>query len=231
MNLIDIRPERWERLCSHPLNPLKYCLESVRLEFMELAANYKLLSEALRNAILNGPAQKTVALKRKRKSSAICTPATVEKERLKGGVGGLGRGSNPLDSFFPFDPYLLRQSHDFIEPLYRHWDESAVANLPSVGEDDDKDIEQEDDHDALESVEDDEYENEDEDESLADPEMDDVEDDSSIEDETTSNYTMSYTSKVDGFDDASPAVQVQLEGDWTAGMGRPRAPSIENGSW
>ena len=37
------------------------------------------------------------------------------------GVGGLGRGRNPLASFFPFDPFRLRRSHRFIGPLYAEW--------------------------------------------------------------------------------------------------------------
>lgn len=33
----------------------------------------------------------------------------------------IGSGYNPLDSFFPFDPYLLRESSKFITPLYVNW--------------------------------------------------------------------------------------------------------------
>ena len=33
----------------------------------------------------------------------------------------IGSGYNPLDSFFPFDPYLLRESSKFIAPLYVNW--------------------------------------------------------------------------------------------------------------
>lgn len=43
------------------------------------------------------------------------TPSRVTK------AGGLGRGSNPLDSFFPFDPYLLRRSHVYIDQMYNTW--------------------------------------------------------------------------------------------------------------
>merc|ERR1711976_145058 len=59
-----------------------------------------------------------------------------ERRRLAaGGVGGLGKGSNPLDSFFPFDPYLLRRSYDFVEPHYRDWCGSCtVDDLEDVKE-------------------------------------------------------------------------------------------------
>jgi hypothetical protein len=30
-----------------------------------------------------------------------------------------------LESFFPFDPYLLRNSHPYIAPLYTEWDDAG----------------------------------------------------------------------------------------------------------
>jgi len=35
--------------------------------------------------------------------------------------GGLKDKKNMLDSFFPFDPYLLKKSSKFIEPIYQQW--------------------------------------------------------------------------------------------------------------
>lgn len=56
-------------------------------------------------------------------SSNVWTPARVTK------AGGLGRGSNPLDSFFPFDPYLLRRSHVYIASLYNTWTVSICVSF------------------------------------------------------------------------------------------------------
>ena len=39
---VDIGPQRWRFLCGHELQPLKYCLESVRLEFLHLAEDLDL---------------------------------------------------------------------------------------------------------------------------------------------------------------------------------------------
>ncbi|KAG7220118.1 hypothetical protein INR49_000994 [Caranx melampygus] len=40
--------------------------------------------------------------------------------------------TNPLDSFFPFDPYLLKRSGQLIEPLYQVWEELAdMETLPA----------------------------------------------------------------------------------------------------
>ena len=35
----------------------------------------------------------------------------------------IGSGENPLESFFPYDPYLLRESSKFIDPLYVYWED------------------------------------------------------------------------------------------------------------
>ncbi len=151
--LIDISKERWNKICSHHLNPLKFCLESVRGEFLFLAEKFDLLEEGLLdklivedsklstststsslsnlasthggvgtgNEVVGHDERRRIVSRKRRKVSSIQTAATLEKRRLVGGVGGLGKGSNPLDSFFPFDPYLLRQSYKFVEPHYRHW--------------------------------------------------------------------------------------------------------------
>ncbi|KAG5176325.1 hypothetical protein JKP88DRAFT_93624 [Tribonema minus] len=36
-------------------------------------------------------------------------------------AGGLGAGGNPLDAYFPFDPYLLRRSHAYVAGMYNYW--------------------------------------------------------------------------------------------------------------
>jgi len=165
---IDIHAKRWEKMCKHEhLQPLKYCLESVRREFLFIARVFHLLPKTLIQAleeedekmatlIADRQARLQNSSNRKKKRQSISTPATKEKHRLRnaqlkkkgekigGGVGGLGKGSNPLDSFFPFDPCLLRLSHGFIEPFYIDWDggaqienESAISD-EEMSEDDDE---------------------------------------------------------------------------------------------
>lgn len=132
---INIGIDRWSKLCSHHLNPLRYCLESVRGEFLHLASVLDLLEPSLLQALSQEDKKLSTGAKRPKKSRSILTPALMAKKRVKEGVGGLGRGSNPLNSFFPFDPYLLRQSNIFIDCYYQHWngsidesyDDSVVA--------------------------------------------------------------------------------------------------------
>jgi len=121
---MNIGSERWSRLCAHHLNPLRYCLESVRGEFLHVAGLLSLLKPALLQSLSEEDKEMSTGARRPKNAKprrSIMTPALLAKKRLKEGVGGLGRGSNPLNSFFPFDPYLLRRSNIFIEGYYRHW--------------------------------------------------------------------------------------------------------------
>ena len=120
MEHVDIGKERWTRICNHPLRPLKFCLESVRSEFLHLAHFYDLIDEKVFDKLVAEAKRMSTGLLKKRKA-VISTAATLEKKRKEGGVGGLGKGSNPLKSFFPFDPLLLSRSHAFVKPYYKHW--------------------------------------------------------------------------------------------------------------
>jgi RNA polymerase I-specific transcription initiation factor RRN3 len=140
LHTMDIGAHRWKSILCSPrsqhLKPLQFCLESVRREFLRLAGSLSLLPEtflaqqskeaATKRDIRTAKWQKNTAtpLRRRRKATSIMTPALMQHSKTSntsGGVGGMGEGSNPLDSFFPFDPYLLRRSHVFIEKYYRSW--------------------------------------------------------------------------------------------------------------
>ena len=139
---INIGIDRWSKLCSHHLNPLRYCLESVRGEFLHVASVLDLLKPALLESLSEEDKKLSTGSKRPKKSRrSILTPALMAKKRVKEGVGGLGRGSNPLNSFFPFDPYLLRQSNIFIERYYRHWNGSIDESFDENEEDVDDSLE------------------------------------------------------------------------------------------
>jgi len=148
LHTMDIGAHRWEKIvCSETslqLRPLYYCLESVRREFLRLATTLHLLplsflaqqqtheTRKLEIQIKRSESIQKSFNERRSKATMIMTPATIRlsknKTALAGGVGGMGEGSNPLDSFFPFDPYLLRRSHKFVEKYYRSWDGSPYDN-------------------------------------------------------------------------------------------------------
>lgn len=94
----------WDIVINNPLQPLKYCLQSVRVEFLRLANHVGLFSDTTWKAL----------------------PADLlwqNKTTL------LGSGYNPLDSFFPFDPCLLRRLNASIDGGYRLW-----RGIPGIGD-------------------------------------------------------------------------------------------------
>ena len=238
----DVRPdlgsERWTYICTHPLLPLRICLESVRLEFLRISQMFGLMdAEVLNRLFENYRQQSGSERQRKRKRvSLISTAVTLEKERRRGGVGGLGRGTNPLDSFFPFDPYLLRLSHGYIEPFYIHWEggasEEDILDYAATQILDSEEI--------LENGEDEELGSLD-DKSLVENDFSDPENEK--EATTRRNRLMSFASNATSvseyagsFDEKSVLQNVakvdEHSQEWNSSLKRARAPSLEsNGSW
>lgn len=89
----------WYRIVSHSLHPLRYCLQTVRIEFLKLSLHMGLFCESFWNNL----------------SPDILYSQNHHK------IHALNSGLNPLDSFFPFDPCLLRRMQSRIENDYRAW--------------------------------------------------------------------------------------------------------------
>jgi RNA polymerase I-specific transcription initiation factor RRN3 len=234
---IDIGPDRWNRICGHSLEPLRYCLESVRAEFLQLARIYQLISpsalDRLEEADKRMASGQSVPQKRKKKPvSRIITAATLEKQRLCAGVGGLGRGTNPLHSFFPFDPYLLRRSHGYIEPFYNHWGGSIEEKL--VEHDDDTQADdasaQSDDSDSNANDSDSDS-NDDDDDSFRNTAAGSLILPMSFASNATSASSRSSVFHGGSSLDVQANKREEQHVAWTKTLKRERAPSIENGSW
>ncbi|CAM9396671.1 unnamed protein product [Discosporangium mesarthrocarpum] len=129
----------WGRVLSSPLNPLRYCLDTVRKEFARLCCHY--FSENLQPSLLDHLWEVTEE-GRHGKGAQILVGSSLAPSALLGSItplkpptkaGGLGCGSNPLDSFFPFDPYLLRRSHVYIGSTYNMW-KAHKDNIPPAEE-------------------------------------------------------------------------------------------------
>ena len=244
---VDLGADRWTKICSHPLLPLRYCLESVRVEFLRISKMFSLIEEQVLNRLLEDDCHQSGSPGRQRKKkriSLISTEVTLEKERLRGGVGGIGRGTNPLDSFFPFDPYLLRRSYGFVEPFYIHWAGGASEEDVVVDSDADGDGNETGGHNHNDDNDDGE---DDEGSQAEDPPEDQDNSDSDSEDEseavTRRNRLLSFASNATSVstmpgsvDDRSVPQHVvrneEQNNAWSNASKRPRAPSIEsNGSW
>jgi RNA polymerase I-specific transcription initiation factor RRN3 len=109
----------WERVLTSSLNPLRYCLHTVRIEFFKLAGHVGMLREECwtnfavdllpTHLVRDAPSSSSAS------SSSSPRMAEVVQQRRQ------LTAANPLDSFFPFDPCLLRKMHHVIESQYRYW--------------------------------------------------------------------------------------------------------------
>ncbi|XP_024147068.1 RNA polymerase I-specific transcription initiation factor RRN3 [Oryzias melastigma] len=98
-----------ERVVMSQLNPLKVCLPSVALMFAAITRKYQIV---FCYTILE-------------RNSRHALPVV----QSSSGRDHVSTNTNPLDSFFPFDPYLLKRSGLMIEPLYQVWEELADTEL------------------------------------------------------------------------------------------------------
>uniref|UniRef100_A0A7N6AFJ6 RRN3 homolog, RNA polymerase I transcription factor n=1 Tax=Anabas testudineus TaxID=64144 RepID=A0A7N6AFJ6_ANATE len=107
-----------ERIVMCQLNPLKVCLPSVTNMFAAITRKYQVVFCY------------TVIERNNRNGLPVL--------RSSAGGDNMTANTNPLDSFFPFDPYLLKRSGHLIEPLYQVWEELADTELlPGAKEDED----------------------------------------------------------------------------------------------
>ncbi|XP_068452248.1 RNA polymerase I-specific transcription initiation factor RRN3 [Clinocottus analis] len=98
-----------ERVVMCQLNPLKVCLPSVTNMFAAITRTYQVVFCY------------TIIERNNRHKLPVV--------RSTAGGDGVTTNTNPLDSFFPFDPYLLKRSVQLIEPLYQVWEELADTEL------------------------------------------------------------------------------------------------------
>ncbi|PIK35359.1 putative RNA polymerase I-specific transcription initiation factor RRN3, partial [Apostichopus japonicus] len=84
------------------LNPLSYCLPSIVNIFATITRKYQVV---FCYTIIE-------------RNARVCNVAQYQSSGFK----KLIDLNNPLDTFFPFDPYLLPKSGEFIDSLYKQWE-------------------------------------------------------------------------------------------------------------
>ncbi|XP_029014696.1 RNA polymerase I-specific transcription initiation factor RRN3 [Betta splendens] len=98
-----------ERIVMCQLNPLKVCLPSVTNMFAAITRKYQVVFCY------------TIIERNNRHALPVL--------RSSAGGDSVVTNTNPLDSFFPFDPYLLKRSSPMIQPLYQVWEDLADTEL------------------------------------------------------------------------------------------------------
>ncbi|XP_062999178.1 RNA polymerase I-specific transcription initiation factor RRN3 [Elgaria multicarinata webbii] len=99
----------FERIVMCQLNPLNVCLPSIVNYFAAVTRKYQI---AFCDTIIERNRREVL-------------PMVVSSY----GGDSLETCTNPLDTFFPFDPYSLRRSKDIIDPLYQSWEEESAEDL------------------------------------------------------------------------------------------------------
>lgn len=105
-----------ERIVTCRMNPLKVCLPTVVKMFAHITRQHELVFCY------------TIIEKNNRMTLPVATP-TSSRAVLNLSL------MNQLDSFFPFDPYLLRRSSKFIKSFYQEWE---GLDQDEVDDDDEK---------------------------------------------------------------------------------------------
>jgi len=100
---------RMERLLRSRFNPLKLMLPTIARELVKQLKEFEICNV---DSIVE-------------ENKSIILPKKTE-----------WGGKNELDSFFPFDPYLLKNSLPFITPLYRNWGHHGEEDFLPLGDGD-----------------------------------------------------------------------------------------------
>lgn len=102
----------FERIVMCQLNPLKICIPSVVNLFAAITRKYQLVFCY------------TIIERNNRQFIPV----------VRSGTGGdfVQMCTNPLDSFFPFDPYVLKRSKKTIDPFYQFWEELSAEDLENL---------------------------------------------------------------------------------------------------
>ncbi|XP_016784167.2 uncharacterized protein LOC745676 isoform X1 [Pan troglodytes] len=99
----------FERIVMSQLNPLKICLPSVVNFFAAITNKYQLVFCY------------TIIERNNRQMLPVIRSTT--------GGDSVQTCTNPLDTFFPFDPCVLKRSKKFIDPIYQVWEDMSAEEL------------------------------------------------------------------------------------------------------
>lgn len=122
-----LRSLGWERLLITPASetvpgycPLAFCQQTVSAEFLNFVETLDLISEECIDRVDQAMnATSMIGRGGRGKGMERSTAPKLSATQMPVGVA-LGQ-RQPLETFFPFDPYLLRRSFKFIGPLYLYW--------------------------------------------------------------------------------------------------------------
>ncbi|KAJ3545477.1 hypothetical protein NMY22_g2430 [Coprinellus aureogranulatus] len=155
-----VRKDKWipelrvlKRVVMSVLNPLKVCSPGVVSQFARVAHQtdfaycYSILESNRRSSLSAGPTASTSGSAAGSGPSASAI-STANSHTLTHPTMMRGELNNDLNTFFPFDPYRLPRSGNFIQAVYREWHDVAIDD---GDEDSDEDSEEDEAVDANDS--------------------------------------------------------------------------------
>nr|XP_055108434.1 RNA polymerase I-specific transcription initiation factor RRN3 isoform X1 [Symphalangus syndactylus] len=119
----------FERIVMSQLNPLKICLPSVVNFFAAITNKYQLVFCY------------TIIERNNRQMLPVI--------RSTAGGDSVQTCTNPLDTFFPFDPCVLKRSKKFIDPIYQVWEDVSAEELQEFKKPMKKEVVEDEDDDFL----------------------------------------------------------------------------------
>ncbi|KFO36888.1 RNA polymerase I-specific transcription initiation factor RRN3 [Fukomys damarensis] len=119
----------FERIVMSQLNPLKICLPSVVNFFAAITNKYQLVFCY------------TIIERNNRQMLPVI--------RNTAGGDSVQTCTNPLDTFFPFDPCVLKRSKVFIDPIYQTWEDMSAEELQELKKPVKKEVIEDEDDDFL----------------------------------------------------------------------------------
>uniref|UniRef100_A0A5F9DH21 RRN3 homolog, RNA polymerase I transcription factor n=1 Tax=Oryctolagus cuniculus TaxID=9986 RepID=A0A5F9DH21_RABIT len=119
----------FERIVMSQLNPLKICLPSVVNFFAAITNKYQLVFCY------------TIIERNNRQMLPVI--------RNTAGGDSVQTCTNPLDTFFPFDPCVLKRSKKFIDPVYQIWEDMSTEELQEFKKPIKKEVVEDEDDDFL----------------------------------------------------------------------------------
>jgi RNA polymerase I-specific transcription initiation factor RRN3 len=157
-----IRKDKWvpelqelKRVVLSVLNPLKVCSPGVVSQFARVAQQtdfvycYSILESNKRNSLSTGPSTSGgSSISAAGPGSLSSATSTARSHTLMQPSMLRGELNNDLNTFFPFDPYRLPRSGNFIHEVYREWDDVAIGGDDDSEEDEDSESESDVDDDS-----------------------------------------------------------------------------------
>jgi RNA polymerase I-specific transcription initiation factor RRN3 len=142
-----------------PLNPLKYCSNEIKNKFAQITKEKQI---AFCEIIIDANKRQSLPISDElKRNGCLVVPSSSSssskssKSLIEGENDQAISTNNPLDSFFPFDPYLLKKSKRFIEKFYQTFKNTYNSNIEDTSDDESSDTNSINDKNDNESTDDD----------------------------------------------------------------------------